>query len=152
MPVDSQIRRTLSAWCVLLACSAQPGLAQGARDHCALLTQAAISKAIGADVQAGQPINTTGCSWQSLKPHIVVSISVGDAAKYKIWTGNVVGVTKSSVSGMGDAAEYGTLGNLTSLWVRHGNNAFQLRVYGVPDPAKQLAAEKALAADVLKKL
>jgi len=152
MRAISQSHRIIIALCALSLGAARVGSAQSASDRCSLLTPAAISAALGVNVEAGQPIFTTGCSWQSLKPHIIVSVSVGDDAKYKIWTGNVLGVTKSSVSGLGDEAATGTLGNLTSLWVRHGKNAFQLRVYGVPDPAKQLAVEKTLARDVLKKL
>lgn len=142
----------VTALCALTLGAMQPASTQGATDRCSLLTPAAVSSAIGAKVEAGEPIFTTGCSWQSLKPHIVVSISVGDDAKYRMWTGSVLGVTKSNVSGLGDAAVAGTLGNLTSLWVKHGKNAFQLRVYGVPDSSKQLAIEETLARDVLKKL
>ncbi len=149
---DFHNRGTIVALGALVACAARVGFAQGPSDRCSLLTQAAVGKALGVNVEAGEPINTTGCSWQSLKPHMIVSVVVGDAAKYKVWTGSVIGVTKASASGIGDAAMYGTLGNLTSLWVKHGGNAFQLRVYGVPDPSKQLAVEKTLAADVLKKL
>ena len=142
----------VTALCALTLGAAHAPSAQGAADRCSLLTPAAVSSAIGANVEAGQPIFDYGCSWQSQKPHIIVSISVGGDAKYKMWTGSVLGVTKSSVSGLGDAAVAGTLGNLTSLWVKHGKNAFQLRVYGVPDTAKQLAVEETLARDVLKKL
>jgi len=144
--------RIVAALCALILCAAQVASAQGAADRCSLLTPATVSSALGVNVETGQPIFNYGCSWQSLKPHIVVSISVGDDAKYRMWTGSVLGVTKSSVSGLGDAAVTGTLGNLTSLWVKHGKNAFQLRVYGVPDTTRQLAVEKTLARDVLKKL
>ena len=144
--------RIVASLCALLLGVAQVGSAQGTSDRCSLLTPAAVSSALGVTVEAGQPIFNTGCSWQSLKPHIIVSISVGDDAKYKRWTSPGLGVTPSSVSGLGDDAATGTLGNLTSLWVKHGKNAFQLRVYGVPDTNKQLAIEKTLARDVLKKL
>ena len=96
--------RIVTALCALILGAAQVGSAQGASDRCALLTPAAISSALGVNVEAGQPIFSSGCSWQSLKPHIIVSISVGDDAKYKMWTGPGLGVTMSSVSGLGDDA------------------------------------------------
>ena len=149
----SQRHSVISALSALLLCAAaQVGSAQGTAGRCAVLTPAAVSSALGATVDAGKPIFDYGCSWQSSEPHIIVSISVGDVTKYKTWTGSVLGVTKSSVSGLGDDAVTGTLGSLTSLWVKHGKNAFQLRVYGVSDPTRQLAIEKTLARDVLKQL
>ena len=62
------------------------------------------------------------------------------------------GITKSSVSGVGDDAIAQTLGNLTTLFVKKGNTTFMVRVYGVPDAAKQLAIETPIAKAVAAKL
>jgi hypothetical protein len=45
----------------------------------------------------------------------------------------------------------GTSG-LTMLFVKKGQTMVTVRVYGVSDPAKQLAAEKAVAQAVVSKL
>jgi uncharacterized protein YaaQ len=44
------------------------------------------------------------------------------------------------------------LGNLTALFVKKGNTTFMVRVYGVPDAAKQLAIEVPIAQTVAAKL
>ena len=62
------------------------------------------------------------------------------------------GITKSSVSGVGDDAIATTLGNFTTLFVKKGSATFMVRVYGVPDTSKQLAIEKPIAQAVAAKL
>ena len=55
------------------------------------------------------------------------------------------GITKAPVSGVGDDALAMSLGTLTTLFVKKGSVTFMVRVYGVPDPAKQIAIEKPIA-------
>ncbi len=52
-------------------------------------------------------------------------------------TRQMTGVTKSSVSGVGDDAIAQTAGDLTTLFAKKGNMTFMVRVYGAP-AAKQL--------------
>jgi hypothetical protein len=62
------------------------------------------------------------------------------------------GVTKANVSGIGDEALAGTLANFTTLFVKKGSTIFMVRVYGVPDPDRQLAIEKSIAQKVAAKV
>ena len=61
------------------------------------------------------------------------------------------GVTKATVSGIGDEAFAETAGKLTTLYVKKGSTIFMVRVYGVPDPTRQLAIEKPIAQKVTAK-
>jgi hypothetical protein len=139
---------------VLIAGGARVGHAQGSTDRCSLLTQSAVSAAAGVSVDAGKPIATTGCSWQSEKPHVIVTVSFPGPAMNGLFTKETPtpGVTKTHVGGIGDDALYVTAGALSTLYVKHANDILMLRVYGVPDHDKQKSIEKTLAADVLKKL
>jgi hypothetical protein len=62
------------------------------------------------------------------------------------------GIAKTAASGIGDDAYYTTLGSLTTLAVKKGEQVFVVRLYGVPGADKQKGIEKALALDVLAKL
>jgi hypothetical protein len=53
---------------------------------------------------------------------------------------------------VGDAAFYNTLGAFTSLGVQKGSTVFVVKIYGIADPSKQMAIEKALAANVISKM
>jgi hypothetical protein len=145
--------KVIGAICVLTACAARVGHAQGSSDRCSLLTQAAVSAAAGVTVAAGQPIATTGCSWQSEKPHVVVTVSFPGPAMKGVFTseGTVV-ATNVHASGIGEDAVYVTAGALTTLYVKHAKDILMVRVYGVPDHDKQKSIEKTLALEVLKKL
>ena len=56
------------------------------------------------------------------------------------------------MSGVGDDAIAMSLGPLTTLFVKKGSVTFMVRVYGVPDPTKQLAIEKPIAQAVANHL
>jgi hypothetical protein len=65
------------------------------------------------------------------------------------------GMTRSSVSGLGDDAFSSTMGTgkqLVVLSVKKGATAYRFKVYGVDSPSDQLSIEKTLAADVLTTL
>jgi hypothetical protein len=62
------------------------------------------------------------------------------------------GITKSSVSGVGDDAIAETLGELTTLFVKKGNTTFMVRVYRVSAAAKQLTIETPIAQAIAAKL
>ena len=98
--------------CVLTACAARVGHAQGSSDRCSLLTQSAVSAAAGVNVGAGSPIATTGCSWQSEKPHVIVTVSFPGPAMNGVFTSKgAVGATKAHAGGIGEDAVYVTAGS-----------------------------------------
>jgi hypothetical protein len=127
--------------------------AQIPMDPCAQVAPAQVSNALGETVGAGQKSGTKTCAWIADKPiHQVVSLMYwppGDWDSLK--TRQMPGITKSSVSGVGDDAIAQTAGNLTTLFVKKGNTTFMVRVYGVPDAAKQLAIETPIAQAIAAK-
>ena len=168
---------------VLIAGAARVVCAQASADRCALLTPAAVSAAgggggaaratkpptrgaggwadtqpkraaAGVDVAAGKPIATTGCSWESAKPHVIVTVSFPGPAMSGVFTKETPtpGVTRAHPGGIGDDAVYVSAAALTTLYVKHAKDIVMVRVYGIPDQDKQKSIEKTLALDVLKKL
>jgi hypothetical protein len=122
---------------------------------CSLLTSAQVTAAVGVSVGAAQPIANTGCSWTG--PHMVVSVSLWDGSangwgKIKM---PLPGVTKTSVSGLGDDALFSILGpadkQFVTLSVKKGNTAYLFKVYG-PTVTEQMTMEKTLAGNALAKL
>jgi hypothetical protein len=139
--------------CLLTACAARVGQAQGSKDRCSLLTQSAVSTAAGVTVDAGTPIDTRGCSWQSVKPHVIVTATLMGPAMAAVFTKDSPGGTpRTHVGGIGDDAVYESAGTMGSLWVKHAKDILLVRVYGVTDPDKQKSITKTLALDALKKL
>ena len=130
------------------------GAARAAPALCELLTPAQVTAALGGSFGPGQPIGTTGCSWQSAKPHLIVTVSV---FPLKDWDrmkagGALPGTIITPASGLGDDAFYATLAQYTGLYVRKGQSGLLFKVYGVADKAKQMSVEKTLAQDALGKL
>ena len=149
----SQWMAVVTVACLILAC-ARGAHAQAPTDPCGQVTPAQVSNALGETVGAGQKSGTKTCTWVADKPvHQVVTLMYsppGDWNSRK--TRQMPGITKSSVSSVGDEAIAETLGNLTTLFVKKGNTTFMVRVYGVPDAAKQLAIETPIARAVAAKL
>ena len=137
---------------VLIAGTARIACAQASGDRCTLLTPAAVSAAAGVKVAAGKPIATTGCSWESAKPHVIVTVSFPGPAMNGVFTKETPGVTTAHPGGIGDDAVYVSAAALTTLYVKHAKDIVMVRVYGIPDHDKQKSIEKTLALDVLKKL
>jgi len=135
-----------------------PGLrvarAQAPSDPCAQLTPAQVSAALGETVAAGQKAGTKTCSWSANKPtHQVVSLMYSPPGDWNTRkTRPMPGVTKTSVSGVGDEAFVETAANFSTLYVKKGSTIFMVRVYGVPDVGKQLAIEKPIAQAVAAKV
>ena len=117
--------------CVLTACAARVGHAQDSKDRCSLLTQGAVSAAAGVSVNAGKPIDTTGCSWQSEKPHVIVTATLTGPAMNAVFTKETPGVATAHPSGIGEDAVYDSAGSMASLWVKHQKDILLVRVYGV---------------------
>ena len=139
---------------LLVASDLRSARAQVPSNPCGQVTPAEVSAALGETVAAGQQAGTKTCSWSANKPtHQVVSLMYsppGDWNTHK--TRLMPGVTKASVSGVGDEAFAETSGNLTTLYVKKGRTTFMVRVYGVPDPSRQLAIEKPIAQRVASKV
>ena len=138
----------------LVASGVRAAGAQAPADPCAHLTAAQVSAALGETVESGQRAGAKTCSWSANKPtHQVVSLMYslpGDWNTRK--TRPMPGVTKTSVSGIGDEAFAETAGSLTTLYVKKGGTTFMVRVYGVTDHGRQLAIEKPIAQAVAAKV
>lgn len=136
-----------------LALLALPGVARAGPDPCKLLTPAQVAAALGGTFGAGEPIGTTGCSWTSAKPHIIVTISLWPPADWdRMKAGGLPGTKISPESGLGDDAFYATLAQYTMLYVKKGQSVLLFKVYGVKDQARQASAEKTFALEALKQL
>ena len=129
-------------------------VAQSGSTPCGLLTAAQVSSAVGATVGNGEPLATTGCTWSWGRAN--ATLSLWDASKWdQMKSAMLPGVTKSSVSGLGDAAFSATMGTskqFAVLNVKKGATVYIFKVYGVENPSDQLSIEKTLAADVLATL
>ena len=143
----------LLALCTL-ALLAFPAASEAATEPCKLLTPAEIGGALGATFGPGEPIGTTGCSWTSATPHMIVTVSLWPPAEWdRIKAGGGLPGTKiTPVSGLGDDAFYATVAQYVVLYVKKGQTVYLFKVYGVKDPAKQMSAEKTLAGDALKRI
>ena len=108
---------------------------------------------MGATVGNGEPIATTGCTWSWGRAK--TTLSLWDASKWDQMKAPLPGMTKSSVSGLGDDAVSSTMGTskqFAVLSVKKGATVYLFKVYGVDSPSDQLSIEKTLAADVLTAL
>jgi hypothetical protein len=128
--------------------------AQAPSNPCAQVTAAEVSAALGETVAAGEQAGTKTCSWVANKPtHQIVTLMFSPPGDWNTRkTRQMPGVTKATVSGVGDEALAETLGNLTTLYVKKGSTIFMVRVYGVPDSNRQLAIEKPIAQKVTAKV
>jgi len=106
------------------------------------------------NARPGQQAGTKTCSWSANKPtHQVVSLMYSPPGDWNTRkTRQMPGVTKASVSGVGDEAFAETAGNFTTLYVKKGSMIFMVRVYGAPDVGRQLAIEKPIAQTVAAKV
>jgi len=123
--------------------------AVGAAEPCKLLTVQEIGQVLGASVSPG-PLGTTGCMWAGGSQR--VSIVLRDATAWVRITAPVSNITKTDVSGLGDAAQFS--GNQTewTLSVKQGANVIVLTVYGAKSPDQQRSSEESLARLALKRL
>ena len=140
--------------CVLVASGPRVAGAQAPSNPCAQVTAAEVSAALGETVEAGQQAGTKTCSWVANKPkHQIVTLMFSPPGDWNTRKTRLMpGVTKATVSGVGDEALAETLGNLTTLFVKKGSTIFMVRVYGVPDSNRQLAIEKPIAQKVTAKV
>jgi hypothetical protein len=131
-------------------------------DPCTLLTQAEISAVVGQQVGAGaKDIEPNECDWQyppDAVPSIQVSITIqtGNTLADLCGPGNPsLGLTVSTVSGVGDGACFAQLAGLgagTNLTFSKGSGVYTIAAIIGPNAAADAieAADKALALDALK--
>jgi hypothetical protein len=136
-----------------LVLGAIPGVSRAAPEPCKLLTPAEIAGALGSAFGPGQPIGTTGCSWDSAKPHMIVTVSLWPPGEWdRMKASALPGTTNTPASGVGDDAFYTTVAQYVVLYVKKGQTVYLFKVYGVKDPAKQMSTEKTLAVDAMNRL
>jgi hypothetical protein len=138
--------------CAVAPCGPRAAYAQGPKDPCSPLTASQVGAALGMTVGPGQSTNPTVCQWAA-EPGAAARVSAtlqfwGEDA-YAGMKAPLPGIARTPLGGVGDDAVYTTVGRLTTLSVKRGKVVFVVRVYGVPDQAKQMAVEKALALHVL---
>lgn len=144
----------------LLALLAATGPVASAAEPCNLLTAEEINRVLGAKVSNTTPLGTTGCIWATSSSKVTLTLK--DAKDPSVWarvTTPVPGMTKSSISGLGDAAQItGAVesGNAkdayATLSVKQGVHLITLGVYGPKDPKEQSALEQSLARLALGRL
>ena len=146
--------RTTMSSSVGAATPPSTGQPQAAFDSCSLLTTAQASELIGEPAEPGHR-NGTMCLWGSTKgkgPCIkidMISKALYDGAANTVPSG----VTKTSVSGVGDEAfakDTGQAGHI--LWFHTGDRYFQVNVFALRGLLKDLDAEKQVAQYILQKL
>lgn len=120
-----------------------------ATEPCKLLTAEEIAQVLGNSVSP-MPLGTTGCMWKGSPQG--VSIALRDASAWARTIMPVQGMTKTDVSGIGDAASLSGMQNTWTLSVRQGNNVIVLTVYGAKSPDQQRSSEESLARLALKHL
>lgn len=134
----------------VLALCGLGGLARAAPAPCTLLTSAQVGAALGGSFGPGQPIGTTGCSWSSPQPHVIVTVSLWPPTEWDRMKANPMpGTTTSPAGGVGDDSFYTTIAQYTVLYVKKGQTVYLFKVYGVTDKAKQMSAEMTLAKEAM---
>ena len=139
---------------VSFAIAARAASAQNPSDPCAQVTVAQVSAALGETVGAGRQGPIVTCTWIAEKPtHQVVTLSYSPPGDWNTRkTRQIPGLTTSALSGVGDDAVAVMVSNFTTLFVKKGTTVFMVRVYGVKDPARQLAIETSIAQAVVTKI
>lgn len=131
-----------------------------ATEACGLLTVEEIGRVLGSTVSNTTPLGTTGCVWATNSSKVTLTLKdAKDPSRWARVTMPVPGMTKSSISGLGDAAQITVAvesGNAkdayATLSVKRGANIITLGVYGPKDPNQQSALEQSLARLVLGRL
>ena len=81
-----------------------------------------------------------------------MSIVLRDATAWARITAPGPRTTKTSVSGLGEAAEFSGMDNVWTLSVKQGSALIVLTVYGAKDPERQRPSEESLARLALRRL
>jgi hypothetical protein len=153
----------LAGWAFVLLAAGAPGSAawgEAPADACTLLTPAEVNAALGVQVDPGHGLVPHICSWTTLGPLPKgVTLILYPTKKFDHLKTLGYGNPKTSVSGVGDAAAFGSIPNYAAtLLVRKGDVVFLVRAEGfgfeqsgaVPPAVERM--EKTLAQVVLSKL
>ena len=124
-------------------------LAGSAAEPCKLLRAQEIAQVLGNPVSP-MPLGTTGCMWKGSPQG--VNITLRDASAWPRITAQGPGITKTDVSGIGDAASFSGMQNFWTLSVKQGNNVIVLTVTDAKTPDQQRSSEESLARLALKRL
>jgi hypothetical protein len=160
---------TIVAMCLAFAtCGATIAFAAPPTNPCSLLTTAQVSATMGITVNAGKQEGQFDCEWeepgatlargQRVYLHLLGPVgSLTPAQRFDTikMPLPVRGITKMSLTGVGDDAVYVVRGNSPpELTVKKGAAVFQVRIQGLPriDTSLIEAKEKALALHVLPNL
>ena len=139
---------------LLLSTGASTVRAQAPSNSCAQVTAAQVSTALGETVSAGKQGPPPTCTWEANTPkHEIVTLMYSPPGDWNTRkTHQIPGMSMTPVSGVGDDALAMSAGTLTTLFVKKGSVTFMVRVYGVPDSARQLAIETPIAKQVASAL
>lgn len=139
--------------CAVALCGSRAAYAQGPKDPCSLVKAAQVSADVGAKLGPGEvTAGATVCQWATPAGDpapVRVTLQFWGADAFAGMKTPLPGITKTPLAGVGDDAIYTEVGHLTTLSVKQGKVAFVVRIYGISEQAKQMAAEKALALHVL---
>jgi hypothetical protein len=108
-----------------------------------------VGQVLGGSVSP-QPLGTTGCFWKGSSQR--VSIVLRDATAWSRIITPVPNVTKTDVSGLGDAAQYSGIQNSWTLSVKKGGSVMILTVAGGNDIQQVRSSEESLARLALGRL
>ncbi len=145
---------------MVAACgSSTAGKTSTVHNACTLLTQAEVSAAVGVPVNGGvyEGPNAPNCTWTGGGGEAATLNYPEDPAQVGQIPPGAQGLSNVSlvkVSGLGDAAYYLVVGNISAaLDVRKGNQAFQVGIGSDKSSQAQIeAGEKALATLVLTRI
>ncbi|MGA2170174.1 MAG: hypothetical protein ABSG62_18405 [Terracidiphilus sp.] len=142
---------SLRRWATLVAFGLLAALPQvvSVAEPCNLLTVQEIAQVLGNPVSS-MPIGTTGCIWNGSPQG--VNITLRNASAWPRITAQGPGITKTDVSGIGDAASFSGMQNMWTLSVKQGNNVIVLTVTGAKTPDQQRSSEESLARLAIKRL
>ena len=131
-------------------------------DACALVTTAEIQTAFGTSFAPAKALGAKRCQWrEDLKPGhaaFLVDVAIDSLHFYEVQKSTPGSATYKPVSGLGDDAFFALwkAGTSTSesLWVKKGDAAFNVRIWGTKpiSDADREAKERAIAADILKRI
>lgn len=160
----------LAAVFVFALGSSPAAFAEKPTDACSLLTTAQVSAALGVTVGPGKhtndpsipapppPLDKLDCYWwQQGKPWLGAKRVVLELVDPSYNFDHPLlgpGGTKTPVSGVGDAAYYVVMKNLTDLWVKKGSSIFHITIGGFADneAGRVKAIAKKLAQQATAKL
>jgi hypothetical protein len=162
MDAKLSCRVTTAALGIVAAAAVAAAQAAPPGDACALLTPGQVSAVAGVAFGPGTYVTPTfkaTCTWnatgnvkQDDAKIITLMLEGADAfqaGEQKVQSSTLPG---GSAGGIGDDAYFVTMGHFASLFVRKGNVAFKVTVYGQLPVEKMQAMENALAQQVVARL